>query len=263
MSLRRVAGRHAREFVHRIRRDRRAYLAALGPRPAKIRKFCIVTNGRTGSSPLVDLLNSHPAIRCDEELLKEWRDLPFLYVRGHAAQAKREGCAAYGFKLNTGAVRLAPVETGNFGKLIDLLASDGFSFIWLQRRNLVRQVVSGLRGREHGFQIRGDEHSETRIVADPVQLVASLRTFAYQADVIGQRLEPYPHLDLWYEDDLEDPAVHQRTVDKICDYLGLPGAPVSTEFRKVAPARLHDAIANYDEIAQVLAPTPFAAFLDD
>ena len=72
-----------------------------------------------------------------------------------------------------------------------------------------------------------------------------------------------PHLRIAYEDDLLDPARHQGTVDRLCGYLGLTSAPVSTELVKIAPPSLWGCISNYDEVRERLQSTQYACFLDD
>ena len=74
-------------------------------------EFVVFGMGRTGSSLLVSLLDSHPAICCEGEILNHqnwrgaWRPLewivrrqpmPYLAYRRRLAQ-RRTGCLAYGF----------------------------------------------------------------------------------------------------------------------------------------------------------------------
>jgi hypothetical protein len=58
------------------------------------------------------------------------------------------------------------------------------------------------------------------------------------------------------------PSAHQSTVDQICDYLGLPSAPVETEYAKLAPRSLRAAVANYDALVEAIEPTRYARYLD-
>ena len=84
----------------RLRRDAPSLLANLLP-GAGVRGLCIATNGRAGSSLLVDLLDAHPQMRCHGEIFEDWHDFPYLLVRGRLRAARLRGLRAYGFKINT------------------------------------------------------------------------------------------------------------------------------------------------------------------
>ena len=67
------------------------------------KRFVILTQWRSGSELLIDLLNCHPDIRCDSELFKEFVRLrtpkvlfPHWYLDGKSARA---GTKAYGCKI--------------------------------------------------------------------------------------------------------------------------------------------------------------------
>ena len=54
-----------------------------------------------GSTLIASLLDAHPAIRCEGELLMHRLLLPLTYVDGRCGAAGRTGTSAYGFKILT------------------------------------------------------------------------------------------------------------------------------------------------------------------
>ena len=51
------------------------------------RRFVILTSGRSGSELLASLLDAHPAIVSEGEILQRPRRYPTAYLRGHALRA--------------------------------------------------------------------------------------------------------------------------------------------------------------------------------
>ncbi|MEX0874356.1 MAG: hypothetical protein WD646_13060 [Actinomycetota bacterium] len=252
-------------LLHRLRRDARSYAANV--LPARVVPFCIVTNGRSGSSLLVDLLDSQPRIWCDEELFSVWRDMPRLYVRGRLHGARYRGYQAYGFKLNTLGLAEQFLSTSPKGgpvRLLRHLAADGFAFIHLRRRNLLRQAISALRAEEGRFHYRTSDEIPTKRLEIDVPTVLGLMTrFEVHDAGLATIYEAVPHATFWYEDDLADPERQHATVEAVCKLLGLPVHPSSTELRKVGGSPLEQEVANFDELTASVRITRFARFLDD
>ena len=70
-------------------------------------KFVIFTVGRSGSGLLVNLLQSHAHVHCDDELFQRKLVSPFLYLKSKARLARKD---VYGFKLNTYHFRIQKIE---------------------------------------------------------------------------------------------------------------------------------------------------------
>ena len=234
--------------------------AGLLPRP-KIGRLCILTNGRTGSELLVELLDGHPQMRCESEILREPQRDPLRFVRGRAHSAWRHGAKAYGFKFITG-------QASSLGWRRDLpgflraLQADGFVFVRLSRRNLLRQAVSSVRARQvREWHVRTqDERGPSYI--DPVQLIFTMRNLELLHEYLGTALPGAP-IDLVYESDLSEEDDRERTLATIFAAVGLePAAPRST-LHKQTPTALADAISNLDEVAAALRTTRYAEHLEE
>lgn len=238
----------------RARLSRRAFrLLAADPR------FVIVTTGRTGSELLVSLLDSHPRIACDSEILSIPRAYPRRLVLRRSAQARARG-RAYGFKLIAEHARLqSPHDRAVF---LRGFAERGFRVIVLERRDLLQQVVSSVRGIETSHHHRRRDQGEFKPMrVDPVAVLCALAWFEDAINFVRSALTGVPVLNLVYEDDLLDIEQQQRAADRVCEYLGLPSAPVKTDLVKIAPRSVSDQLANFDEVAALLAQTRFAGLV--
>ena len=222
-------------------------------------RFVIVTTGRTGSELLVSLLDSHPRIMCDSEILSIPRAHPRRFVLRRSARARARRCA-YGFKLVAEHARLqSPHDREGF---LRGFAERGFRIIVLERRDLLQQVVSSVRGVETQHHHRAHEREEFRPMrVDPVSVLCSLAWFEDAISFVRAALAGVPVLNLVYEDDLLEVDQQRRTADRVCDHLGVPRAPVTTDLVKIAPRSVADQLENFDEVAALLAQTRFAALL--
>ncbi len=264
----------------RLRWDARSYLANVRP-SREIKRFCIVTTFRTGSELLIDLLNSHPKIRCDGEVLTEDPPLAYLLVRGKARAAAARHYEAYGFKAL--AIHLMDHFSLPDPSLMQRLAADGTVFIHLQRRNILRQMVSYLKASStQRWHARSEDDTDPPVARDdqwfePLRwrqpltesftvdiptLLFGMRAIEIQNDGLAWLIAGYPQLTMWYEDALEDAANHQATVDSVCDFIGIASHPVKTQMRKLAARSLVEDVPNYDEVASFIGSTRYAGLLD-
>jgi hypothetical protein len=233
-----------------------------------VRRFCILTNARTGSQLLVRLLDSHPRVRCESEILGTSHLLPYTWVKGRSRLARlRGGAEAYGFKVSSfnlsPELRFAVMKKG-FGPVVDELAARDFHPIHLRRKNLLRQVVSQMRGlADERWHARVDDDVRpARLIVDVPVLFASMLRFEEHDTALARILEGRDHTTLWYEDALEQAEDHQATADAVFELLGVPHHPVRSDIRKTSRGGLDLDVENADEVATALRATRFAAFVD-
>lgn len=246
----------------------RAYMAAgasIDEIPAGTQRFVIITFGRTGSELLTSLLSSHPDFICDGELLSEKRMNPDRLLAGRAARSLRHGRSAYGFKvkpkdiLEVQAQRLPDAE-----EWIRTLAQRGWLVIRLHRHDRMQQAISAIRGSWMQWHFRAQEAPPfAPVTIDPYLVISYMCTIAYYERQIDTLMRGVEHLSLFYEDDLQEPADQLATVDRICQRLGLPSHPVSSELVRIRPSRTRELVENYEEIAAIVRRNEFADFLDD
>ena len=237
-------------------------LAAAGSRKGdRIAKFCLYCTGRTGSELLLELLRSHPAVVCDSEILAGVHPTTRLLLRGKASQAARAGAEAYGFKLVNEHLRWVH-PAGDWEGCIEQMTADGFRFIRLRRRNLLRQALSHLRAEASGVYRGHHRVPAEPLHIDPLDLIFKTRHLEVWEEVSDGLLEHADTLDLWYEDDLHDPNGRADTMSRLFKWIGVQPDAGTPVLIAPPPSDLGAQIANLDEVRRHLAGTRFESMLD-
>jgi LPS sulfotransferase NodH len=225
-------------------------------------RFVIVTPGRSGSELLTDLLDSHPGICCEAEILRQRYLLPEQFIAGRAAKAGLGGASAYGFKIHCGhfGYQVLRERPGYLRRLSD----SGAQLIFLRRENLLAQAISStIANRTRWHWHRRDSADFTPFELDPVEVLMMAFLFEESDQYLRDLLYELPHITLIYERDLLEPECQQATVDRIADLLHLPHAAAVSDHVRFTPRKLSDTIANYEAVADLIRPTRFAPFLDE
>ena len=228
----------------------------------RIGKVCILTTGRTGSDLLVDLMDSHPRMRCEKEILGEPHRDARRFIRGRVLVARLRGEAVYGFKINSLNLRVAS-RRWNLPSFIKALGADGFRFVRLKRDNLLRQGISAMRaGETREYHVTAPIGTGP-MQLDPLNVIYLIRNFEVYEDLIDANVQGFPTLLLTYEEDLEDGPAQQDALNRVFSFVGLEPAPVSSPLVKTTPRGLADAVANHEELAAALRGTRYERFLFD
>lgn len=231
-------------------------------------KFIIFAQGRTGSSLLRNLLNSHPGVHCDKELLGRRR---LIFVKSFLTFRRLffKKCA-YGFKVKI--YQLTDVQKiRNPRQIMIDLHKKGWNIIYLRRKNLLHHAVSNIvakhrkkenpSGKAYAHRIEDGPIELKKIHVNCDELIQRMRAreiFCAQENLI---LDGLPHMRFVYEDHLLKSEDHQSTASRIFDHLGLPVSPVAARLVKIVPERLADIIDNFDEIVKTINKTKYAKFL--
>lgn len=228
-------------------------------------RFVVYCRGRDGSTLLVDLLNQLPEVHCDGEILHLPVMAPRLYVRGCQSLAPGE---AYGFKLLS--YHLTHVQrVSNPAAFLRHLDSSGYKIIYLRRRNLLRQVLSGLYVRHRGGYAGGHQHHRstdgppemTRMSVNVEELDYYLREFERVARNEEATMSGLRCLDLVYEHDLLLADDQQGTVDRVAEYLGVRPTRVKAGLARLTTDDLAEFISNHDEVVRFVEQTDYRRFL--
>lgn len=227
-------------------------MAARKADPLQVRTL-IFAQGRTGSTLLEQLLCATGQFRGYGELLGQVGSaayLPMRFIDGHARLASRRHFVCHVKLYHLTRDRLqrgrAAIDPAHF---LQELSARGYRVVFLRRDNLVRQVVSNRMARVRGSFHKTDDRPETTTLHVEREYfhrrLEKRESFALEE---RRALAGVPHLEIVYENDLEQPALHQRTTDRIMRYLGLPSAPVAADVRKINTRPLSEIVANYDEV---------------
>jgi LPS sulfotransferase NodH len=219
-------------------------------------RFVIFAQGRSGSTLLVDLLNSHPQISCLAEIFA-----------GHVISGVRD---PVGFA--EGLLGLGRLPAGGFKVKIYQISRDqrrdpaeflarfhrrGWKLIHLRRENVLRQAVSDLRSEmtREFHQVGAREPAaggRAPVAIPPRSLLESMARRREYLAAEERALAGLPHLTLRYEQDLLEPEARARAMDRVFAYLGLPPHRAETAFRKVLSSDLSQVLANYEQVRRAL-----------
>ena len=237
---------------------------AVNPTAEPQGKFIVFAHFRSGSGLLCDLLNLHPDIHCDYEILYPFLasqmkpNFLLLFIKGLIArtEAKIYGC---GLKLD----QLNSVHQ-NPRQFMQDRYHEGWKIIYLKRFNILRAAISNfIAAQRQQYSLPKDSPAKlakTYIECD--ELLNLLNWYGRIADQEAEVLAVIPHLKLGYEADLLEASRHQQTLDRIFDYLGVATAPVQAKSRRTSRDHLSDYIENYEEIVKFVRQTNYARYLD-
>lgn len=265
-----VAPRDLKRPVYEPRRPislaKQASVYASRLRPSRLRpvaagriSFVIFAQGRTGSTLLVDLMNSHDGVQCDGEIFGWPVRFPDAWLKAHR---QRWPDLHYGFKVKP--YQLSIDQGLDPVAWVRRVHERGWKLIYLSRRNVLRHALSNMVAEQVGFTFRGVRPADSAgITVDPEMLLGAMSVREEQREVEYAALAGVPHVSVCYEDDLLKPERHQATLDRLSDALGLPRARARAEVRRITSDDLRTTIANYDEVASAVGSTRWAPLLKE
>lgn len=224
-------------------------------------KFFIYTHQRSGSTLLVNLLDSHPMIDCEGELLLDPMFSPMSYITKRQRTSQAE---VFGFKLQPHHFTYQNIN--NPESFLKGLAKLKYKTIILKRRNVFRAALSLLyainSGKFHRDNRFGEVQSD-KIFINPDDLLENIQWIEHNIEVLDRHAANHPHLELIYEDDLLDNDSHQGTINRISDYLEIPNANVESNSARIMPGDFSPYIENAEAIKEIIRKTKYGRFLDE
>lgn len=224
------------------------------------KKFIIFGQGRTGSTLLVDLLNSSPSVYCDEELLFYKLHSPARYVEGKSLLSK---APVYGFKAKI--YQLSDVQQADPRLFIRRLHRTGWTIIHIERENLLRHSLSAVLAEQRqmykatdDIDLRGRRSKEHIPIELLIGEMQQRERYRRQEAAV---LQDIPHLHISYEADLADARRQQQSLNRIFEALGVPAVEVHTNLRRINSSVLRDDVSNYDELTQALGHNGYESYL--
>lgn len=224
------------------------------------KKFIIFGQGRTGSTLLVDLLNSSTSVYCDEELFFYKLASPARYVEGKSRLAR---APVYGFKAKI--YQLSDVQRLDPALFMRRLHRSGWTIIHIERENLLRHSLSAVLAEQRQmYQAKEDTDLRGRRSKEhiPVELLINeMRQRERYGSQEAAVLQDIPHLHISYEADLADAERQQLSLNRVFEALGVPPVEVHTNLRRINSSSLRDDVSNYDELSQALGEHGFESYL--
>lgn len=261
-------------YIRSLRRRVHTLLRSRG----RVANIAMLHAGRCGSTVLSDLLKQHPGFHWDgepfENMLPAYSRMSAEHRAEHVIGNSLyfRDCRYYGFDSKYLPEQHLSPDLANKtpAAYVELLERLGFThYILLNRRNHLRRAASVAIGTQTGVWYSSRPGEKVAVRIDPDRFVSygremtllqyfdsiEKRHAAFRDLLVGKRL-----LELVYEDDIQaDPCLGYR---KVCDFIGIGPAPVSTQLRRMNPWPLRELIQNYDEVARALAGTPYADLLE-
>ncbi len=224
-------------------------------------KFFILSYPRTGSNLLVSLLDSHPLIHCENEILMNRLMQPERYIHCRSSRSK---APVYGFKLQSHHLDIQHINDS--GIFIHNLYESGFKIIKLSRENAFRSALSLIYAQESG-KYHYSKHDKSiitpKIHVDPQKLLERIEWMELQKERITQWTADLPHLDLVYEEHLLDHQQQQATTKLILGFLGLPYQELTSNFMRMKSEDIASFVENAAEVISLIASSKYACYLNE
>jgi len=224
--------------------------------------FIIYSQGRTGSTLLVDLFNSHPSVYCDREVFFLKTLFPHLFLKAKSLVYRKRN---YGCKIQG---RQLQLQVGGYSAkpFMEKLNNSGWKIIYLKRRNLLRHAMSRIIYRQIGTSNRHLYKKDSplninKFNIDVDELFVNIDKIQKTNKFDEEVLRDIPKLTLTYEDDLLKPETHQDTMDRIFYYLGLQSCSVNSDLVRITSNEFRDFISNYDEFESRIVNSPYSMYL--
>jgi len=214
-------------------------------------KFVIFSTGRSGSTLLVNMLNTNPQVHCTGELLRSKNIDPHKVIKISEQLCSKE---VFGFKLLTYQLLHLQDTITDKKKFLKELVNNDYRIIYLERKNSLLQALSVLYAMQRNVWHYKNEAKtkDTKITLPPDRLANMIHEFEQFKIKEQALLEGLPYMYLNYEVDLEQTANLKATVHKLEDYLNLSLQAPKLNLKKVTPKKLSSFLSNYQEISKFI-----------
>jgi hypothetical protein len=247
--------------------------------------FILLSTQRSGSTWVIDMLNSHPRITAYGELLLEdgrgkryggeldleffdeflevrigqqrnesSREILFQYL--NKVYEPSEDLQALGFKLMYG-------QFGAYPDLKDYLIGNEIAIVHLIRVNLLDILISKETAvRRNVFHYPAEERpQEVKVRLDPGQILTRLEEQEREVERVKKRFTAFgiPYREIFYEELAADAA---KFID-VLEFLGVRPLSFSlrSRLRRMNVLSQSELVSNYAEVKAVLAGSNFVSFL--
>lgn len=226
--------------------------------------FVILCLGRTGSTHLASLLDSHPDITCLGELFSgasnrdpDRRAGPRsrLYVdhpqrtptEHHRQVTAGVSTPVVGFKLAWNNLRAHP-------EALDVLGDSNLRVIRLVRENRLAKHVSVELSK--ATERSREPYGRTRVRLSPQVCMRRLEDFELQDRLLDELARDRPSIRVTYEALMADPSL-----DDVQRFLGVALAPLASTSVKRRVGHLRDHVSNWGQLERALTGTRYEHYL--
>jgi hypothetical protein len=226
--------------------------------------FAVVCVGRVGSEHLVALLDSHSEVRCFGELFQAKLEgsarrpstsVPLFFESQHDEPWAYWDEVTSGLPERIIGLKLPLSSLNTHPPSAELLAPTEVDVIRIRRANRLAQYVSVVLANRSGvWQSTDGSYDQRPVHIDPERCIQILRNMAKREAALDELASGHRVFDVTYEE-----LASTSMVTRIQEFVGVRPESLTSPYERLRTTPLADVIENYDEIARVLAGTPFAA----
>ena len=227
-------------------------------------RFVILFEGRTGSTYLIESLDSHPNVRALLEMLvglrKDGAKAQLEWARKALTPRILGRYGAIGFKTKLRDI-INPTE------FAELLREMHVRIIYMQRRNRIKAVISMINSRrlknatnDYNLYSQNDRLAPITMDLDKFDDMLLFR------EKLDSKLEAYvnhlklPTMTLYYEDLWTDDC---SALKSTYNFLGFPFKQTQGKCLKNTSDDLREVIINFDELRSRYIGTPYESMFDE
>lgn len=217
-------------------------------------RFAIISMGRSGSTYLSHLLNSHPDVLSLGELVSPhtwYADCEDMDIHTYLEQRWFKGADVAGFKMPWQPITKYPDVWGVFW-------AQGYRLIHLRRRNKLDHFLSVKLAQKNNEWSSEVEYPDQSVEIDPNHLLGFINSSTFVDTTLRTMCERGDHLAVDYED-----LVQGRGHDKLQEFLGVDCvnlAPATIRARRLSRG---EAISNFAVLNERFATGPIRQYLDE
>ncbi len=226
-------------------------------------RFIVLMLGRTGSSLLVEALDSHSRVRARGEAFGHHSKRP----PGRQIERIRDFYTTFDGSAGVVGFKLKYRDIGSVSALADLMRDLEIRVIHLQRRNRVKHVVSffnavRLFDATGGWNLYEADDRLGAFRLDPRDFAERLETMNDESAALAAYVAALelPTLDLSYEDLLTH---RNQTIARVFSFLGVGSEPVKPAALKNTPDDLRLVVRNFEQLYTIYRGTLYEAMFDE
>ena len=228
-------------------------------------RFAIIMQPRSGSTLLCDLLDHHPAIRCQtDELLRKRFRRPIDFLNGMASYYRTR---VWGVKIMLEQI-LQQESVSDPGRFLRELKEEGFRLFSLTRRNAFLGTLSHICAHKRGGVYHRNEDVPREVfqrvtISDPNLFVQMVGRREKARETLLNITAGLTDLDFCYEDDLLEAESQAHALHTIFNLFGVEPMNVASTFKRISDSSLSNSVTNAEELWEAMEKSPYAGYLSE
>ncbi|MDO6712211.1 sulfotransferase domain-containing protein [Aliiglaciecola sp. 2_MG-2023] len=248
----------------------------------------ILTNGRSGSNYLVDIINQHPSLYNYGEVLGSWskkrkikqflriekeedylqfilQNKVFFYLSQLFYFLKNRSLFKYkkpSYVTHTG-IKEFGIHIQRLNLKHWLLNNDNLQIIHLYRENQLDRYISLFAMQSTGLVSSQKSSSKMKITIDCNDLLNTLDIYEKEMEFqfeLANSVDSSRVMSLSYENLFYDENKNEL-IGQMFDFLGVPRIPLKERHKRILSNELSEKIENYSELVNALQGTKYSKYL--